>query len=141
VIVVDASLAVKWFLPERDSAEAALVLERNLGDIVGPDLLGIEVCATLVRGANMVRTNRADALKSIGKFRNMIDDGVVGLQRTTLDQQDRAARHAIEIGHPLKDCLYLALAMDLDCPLVTCDERFAAKAKGVWTGVRVLGAG
>jgi predicted nucleic acid-binding protein len=140
VIVVDASLAVKWFLPEPGSAEAALILERNLGSIVGPDLLGVEVSATLVRGANMVKANRADALKSLSTFKIMLDDGIVSLRRTTIDLQDRAARQAIDLGHPLKDCLYLALAMELGCDLVTCDARFAAKAKGVWAGVRVLGA-
>lgn len=139
MIVVDASLAVKWFLPEPGSADAALVLEQYPGAIVGPDLLGIEVCATFVRGANMVKSNRADALNALGKFRTMIDDGIIGLRRTTIAQQDMAARQAIDLGHPLKDCIYLALAMELNCPLVTCDARFAAKAKGVWDGVRVLG--
>jgi predicted nucleic acid-binding protein len=47
---------------------------------------------------------------------------------------------AIDIGHPLKDCVYLVLAMELDCELVTCDARFAKKAKSVWGRVRVLGA-
>ena len=50
-----------------------------------------------------------------------------------------SAGQAIDLGHPLKDCIYLALAMELGCELVTCDARFAAKAKGVWAGVRVLG--
>ena len=68
MIVVDASLAVKWFLPESGSADATLLLQRNLGDISGPDLLGIEVSATLVRGANFAKANRADALKSLAKI-------------------------------------------------------------------------
>ena len=139
MIVVDASLAVKWFLPEPGSAEAAQLLDRSDGDIVGPDLLGIEVSATLVRGANMVKSNRDEALKSLAKLKFMVESEAVKLQRTDIDQQDRAAQLAIDLGHPLKDCIYLALAMDLQCDLVTCDARFAAKAKEVWAGVRVLG--
>jgi predicted nucleic acid-binding protein len=139
VIVVDASLAAKWFLPEPGSAEAASILESNSGGVIGPDLLGIEVCATLVRGANMVKTNRADALKSLHTFKVMIDGGIISLWRTSAAQQHRAARHAIDLGHPLKDCIYLVLAMELRCPLVTCDARFAAKARGVWNQVRLLG--
>jgi predicted nucleic acid-binding protein len=50
-----------------------------------------------------------------------------------------AASTAIDIGHPLKDCIYLILAMELDCELMTCDARFAKKARDVWDRVRVLG--
>ena len=51
----------------------------------------------------------------------------------------KAANLAIDIGHPLKDCIYLALAMELGCPLVTCDTKFATKAHEVYAGVQVLG--
>ena len=50
-----------------------------------------------------------------------------------------AAGLAVDLGHPLKDCIYLALAIELECELVTADARFAEKAKGVWDKVRVLG--
>jgi predicted nucleic acid-binding protein len=45
----------------------------------------------------------------------------------------------MNLGHPLKDCIYLALAMEMSCDLITCDARFAEKAKGAWARVRVLG--
>lgn len=139
MIVVDASLAVKWFLPEVGADVAALVL---LSDdvIVGPDMLAVEVHATLVRGANMVKENRQVAESAITRFQDMIEANDVQLMRSTPRQIERSANLAIELGHPLKDCIYLAQAMELDCELVTCDARFAAKAKGVWDRVRVLGA-
>lgn len=138
MIVVDASLAVKWFLPEAGADAAALVL---LGDkaIIGPDMLAIEVHATLVRGANMVKSNRQEAESAIKRFQNMIESNDVQLIRSTPRQIERSAGLAIELGHPLKDCIYLALAMELDCELVTCDAKFATKAKGVWDRVRFLG--
>lgn len=138
MIVVDASLAVKWFLPEAGADAAAQIL---LGDmaIIGPDMLAVEVHATLVRGANMVKSNRDDAESSIRRFQKMIASGEVALVRSQPNQIERAANLAIDLGHPLKDCLYLVLAMEMDCELVTCDARFAAKAQGVWARVRVLG--
>jgi predicted nucleic acid-binding protein len=138
VIVVDASLAVKWFLPE-PGAEAAAALLLDQDGIVGPDMLAVEVHATLVRGANMVKSNRRDAEISIQRFQTMIDVGAVTLMRSMPKQIERASTIAIALGHPLKDCIYLTLAMELECDLVTCDARFAAKTKGVWAGVRVLG--
>jgi predicted nucleic acid-binding protein len=139
VIVVDASLAVKWFLPER-GAEAAAALLLEQGEIIGPDMLAVEVHATLVRGANMVKSNRLEAEAAILRFQTMIDSGEVTLMRSLPNQIERAATLALNLGHPLKDCIYLALAMELGCDLITCDERFAAKAKEVWDQVRVLGA-
>jgi predicted nucleic acid-binding protein len=139
MIVVDASLAVKWFLPEPGADDAAQLL---LGDIamVGPDMLAVEVHATFVRGANMVKANRKDAESSIQRFQKMIVSNNVQLIRSTPLHIERSANIALELGHPLKDCIYLALAMELECDLVTCDAKFAKKAKEVWDRVRVLGA-
>ena len=137
MIVVDASLAVKWFLPESGAeAAAALLLEQD--EIAGPDMLAVEVHATLVRGANMVKSNRVEAETAIRRFQAMIESGDVTLIRSLPNQIERAASLAIDLGHPLKDCIYLALAMEMGCDLVTCDARFAEKAKGVWDRVRVL---
>lgn len=139
MIVVDASLAVKWFLPEPGAeAAAALLLEQD--EIAGPDMLAVEVHATLVRGANMVKSNRVEAETAIRRFQAMIELGEVTLMRSLPNQIERAANIAIDLGHPLKDCLYLVQAMEMDCELVTCDARFAEKAKGVWARVRVLGS-
>jgi predicted nucleic acid-binding protein len=137
VIVVDASLAVKWFLPEPGAeAAAALLLEQD--EIVGPDMLAVEVHATLVRGANIVKSNRVEAETAIRRFQAMIESGEVTLIRSLPNQIEHSANLAMVLGHPLKDCIYLTLAMEMGCDLITCDARFAEKAKGVWARVRVL---
>lgn len=138
MIVVDASVAVKWFLPEPGSAEAASIL-RDYDTVSGPDLLAIEVSATLVRGANVVKANRAEAETALAKFADMVAEGKVLLHRLSARQIDTAASHAMDLGHPLKDCVYLAMAMDAGCPLMTADARFAAKARAVYADVRLLG--
>ena len=45
---------------------------------------------------------------------------------------------ALELGHPLTDCLYLALAIDLDCELATCDVKFRAKAAPIYPRIKLL---
>jgi predicted nucleic acid-binding protein len=42
------------------------------------------------------------------------------------------------LGHTLKDCLYLALARELDCDFLTCDARFVAKAALLSPRARLL---
>jgi predicted nucleic acid-binding protein len=139
MIVVDASLAVKWFRFEQDSDLAEQVYSRHLGGLCAPDLFSIEVGAALVRCANMEKRSRPLMEQAIFQFTAMIDNGTILLARTTPAQLVTATKLAIEMGHPLKDCIYLALAIELGCDLVTCDAKFAANAKGVWDRVRVLG--
>lgn len=138
MIVVDASLAVKWFRAESFSLEASHVYETNAGEILAPDLFAVEVASALVRNANTVKAARGVTEESLSEFAAMIGNESIRLIRLDAPQLRNATAVALELGHPLKDCIYLALAMELGCDLVTCDARFAAKAKGVWDRVRGL---
>ena len=53
---------------------------------------------------------------------------------------DRALKLATEIGHPVYDCVYLAIAVHHDTHVVTADRRFAtaANAAGLTDRVRLL---
>jgi predicted nucleic acid-binding protein len=137
-IVVDASLGVKWFLSEAASEQADALLAERIGHIRVPALFGIEVAATLVREANIDRANAGAMRAAILRLTALMTDGSIETMQQSPKQVASASDIAIDLGHPLKDCLYLALAMELGCELVTCDARFAAKAKGVWDRVRVL---
>jgi predicted nucleic acid-binding protein len=141
VIVVDASLAVKWYLLEALTPEALKLLADHGGDIVVPDIFVTEVIGALVRRANVDKSLRSESQESISRFVSLFDAELISAQRLDPPAIARAADLALDLGHPLKDCHYLALAMDQDCDLITCDARFAAKAKGVWERVRLLGDG
>ena len=139
MIVVDASLVVKLFREEPHSELAERIYAEHRGEIAAPDLLAIEVAAALVRNANMVKPSRPFVETALAEFDRVLRDATIALHRLGAQQLGVAAQHALDLGHPLKDCIYLALAVELGCDLVTCDARFAAKAKGVWDRVRVLG--
>ena len=139
MIVFDASLAVKWFVDERHSEKAASDLRWHKGDIAVPGIFVAEVMGALVRRANMDKSLRADSEVSLSRLVQLIEDDFLRVDPVSPVQMLRAASIAIDIGHPLKDCIYLVLAMELGCPLVTADTRFAAKARDVYGDVRVLG--
>lgn len=139
MIVIDASLAIKWFVDEPDCDEARQLLDNETGELIFPDVFVIEVAAALVRIANVNKASRATAHTSLIRLLDLIDSGAIVRLETLPGQTIAAASLALDLGHPLKDCIYLALAMELGCELVTCDERFAAKARALHAGVRVLG--
>jgi Transposase/PIN domain len=46
---------------------------------------------------------------------------------------------ALELGHPLQDCLYLAVARRHKFPLLTADRKFRDKAIATYTKITLLG--
>lgn len=140
MIVVDASVAVKWLVVEPDTEIADEFLALNRGKLVAPAIFTVEVASALVRKANEVKANRKGSEAGLISLGEMLNSKIVEIRQTSMAQLSRSAQLALDFGHPLKDCIYLALAMELECGLVTSDARFAAKAKTVWAGVKVLGA-
>jgi predicted nucleic acid-binding protein len=138
VIVVDASLAAKLFLDEPGTEAAIALVTAESGRITAPDIFAVEVASTLVREANADKSQAEAMHKKLDAFAVLITHGAICLSRMSASDMHAAANLAINLGHPLKDCIYLALAMELGCDLVTCDAKFAARAKRVWPGVRVL---
>jgi predicted nucleic acid-binding protein len=139
MIVVDASLAAKWLLPEANSI-AALEWLRAVGEpLHAPDLVAVEVASALVRRANEDKGLTQAMLLANEKWLALLTQRVVRLEHSAPADVARAAVLAIDLGHPMKDCLYLVLAMRLGCRLATCDTRFAAKAAALWTDVEVVG--
>ncbi len=137
--IADASLALKWYLDEAQSDEAERWFAAHAGQIVVPDLFLTEVTGALVRGANIDKSLRPDIEIAIARFVALFDEQLIRIAPASPERTAQAATLALTLGHPLKDCLYLALAIERQCELVTCDARFAEKAKGVWDGLRLLG--
>jgi predicted nucleic acid-binding protein len=126
-LVVDASVAFKWFVPEVGSEKALALLELDT-DLIAPELLCVEVVNAMwarLRGRDNFRSVVTDAAAALPR---MIDTLVpIG---TLLP---RALEMTIELNHPLYDCLYLALAEMSDDKLLTADQVFAEKcARSRW---------
>ncbi|MEY2883369.1 MAG: hypothetical protein RL490_1093 [Pseudomonadota bacterium] len=138
MIVVDASLAAKWLLWEADSPAALQFLGRHRDEICGPDILFVEVASAIVRRGNIDKRLGEDALRALDKWTLSWRDHAVRPFGVTPQRLFDAGKLALVLGHQIHDCLYLALAIELDCDLVTCDVKFAEKAVGVWPRIRQL---
>lgn len=138
MIVVDASLAVKWMLIEADTGRALDLAARHRDEMFAPDLLSIEVVGAIVRRTNegILSTNASG--ETLRLWFESWAGNAIRLIVTSADPLERAASLAMTLRHPLKDCIYLALAIELDCALATCDAKFAARARPLYPEVKLL---
>jgi predicted nucleic acid-binding protein len=115
--VIDASVAVKWFVPEVHSPEAAALLDPTFS-LHAPDLLFAEVSNALWK-----KTRRREL--SPGEARLVLRGlASVSLEVTSVRQLAAGALDlALEVGCTVYDGVYLALAIHHDCRLVTADKR------------------
>ncbi|HEY1935142.1 MAG TPA: type II toxin-antitoxin system VapC family toxin [Acetobacteraceae bacterium] len=116
-LVIDASVALKWFLQEAGSDEAAALLDRE-DLLIAPDLIVAEVCNA---GWKAVRagTALAQQLEVAAARLPAVLDELVPLRALAAD----AAAASLALDHPAYDCFYLALAAQRDARLVTADRR------------------
>jgi predicted nucleic acid-binding protein len=119
VIIIDASVAVKWVAEEEDSDAAAAWLGEPLA---APELW-------LAEAANALwakhRRGEIEARHVRDGCRELISAPVGRLP--IADLLPSAAHMAIELDHPVHDCLYLAAAELHDTRLITADRRFVGK--------------
>lgn len=129
-IIVDASVAVKWILPEPGSSAAAALREEDT-DLIAPSLVAAEVGNAIwkaVREGALGRIEAADGLEAaLGWFRSLIPIEELHV---------RALALALEFRHPIYDCFYLALAERENAPVATADEGLIAAARKAKIKVR-----
>lgn len=134
--VVDASVALKWILPEVDSPQARWFLDRfekGLDTLIAPDLFLSEVSNALKQ---RVRRNEITEQEAREAF-----DAIHDLNLTLLPVS-AVARSALGISlqscETFYDAAYAALAIDRDCILITADEEFHRNTSGLAGRVRLL---
>lgn len=118
-IVVDASVALKWLIAERDERAAANLLEGD-DELHAPRQLASELANTLRRKAALNEISPVQAYSASAAIPHL----PLIWGEDELDAQ-LAARIALDLDCPVYDCLYLAMALRLGGVMVTADRRFA----------------
>jgi predicted nucleic acid-binding protein len=118
IVVVDASVAVKWFIAEDNANDALELLGKNY-ELHAPDLLFLEVdnvlCKLIRRGLLSVDEG-FDIHNKIFSFPIRF--------YPSQNFREEAFHLAIETKCSVYNCLYLALAEALDGRMVTADGKF-----------------
>ena len=124
-VVVDASVAVKWVLPETGSDRAAAIRTAD-DDVLAPSLVHAEIGSAIwravLRGDVPAAEARRDLKVAVGHYRRII---------SLAELVDRALELATRLRHPIYDCFYVALAERERCALITADRRLIAAAKAM----------
>jgi predicted nucleic acid-binding protein len=140
LVVVDASVAAKWFLPAKGETliEEAFRLLRQYtkGEVrlVVPDLFWAELGNLLWRAMRQGRCMKATAESALASLKDRKLPTV-----STLALLDLALGIATAFDRTVYDSLYVALALDSKAQLVTADERLA-NALAAQLPVKWLGA-
>lgn len=116
-LVVDANVAIKWFVQENLHDQARYLLVRD-DPLFAPDFLAIELANIAWKKARIGEIGEAQALDIAAYPR----DGAAQLVPSEFLLR-QAVSIALALRHPVYDCLYLACAEYVDGVLVTADLR------------------
>jgi predicted nucleic acid-binding protein len=125
VFVVDASVVVKWFVPEvhSDAARRLLVLPH---EYVTPDLLFAETANAIwkkIRRDELTREEGQQLVADIGQI------AVETVSCRALAEDAHALANAT--GRTVYDSMYVALAVRLNTRAITADDRLEAALKKI----------
>jgi predicted nucleic acid-binding protein len=131
-IVVDASVAVKWYVHEVHTAAASRFLDARFEPIV-PDLLWSEFGNILWKKLRRGDLTADAAHEIVGE-----------LKRVSIKTEpvapflEAALETAVKLGRTFYDGAYLTLAEHLDCRLVTADGKLYNAVQGDPVAAHVL---
>jgi len=132
--VVDSSVAIKWIVDEEDSVSARSIAAATLE---APDLLLIECANILWKKATTGDLNP----REVDNLWQILLRAPIQFTASP-DLLSTALRIALDLKHPIYDCVYLALALQREVPLITADRKLVTavrKKKSLGIHVELLG--
>lgn len=125
IVVVDASVAAKWYLPEPDSDKAAQFLSAEY-ECIAPDLIRLEIGSLLLRHVRRRHVAPEEWLSILTERLPAALNVVSSIEYT------RAAFDiARAAGGSFYDAIYLAVARVAEAPIITDDAAMMRTARSV----------
>lgn len=121
--MIDASIVVKWFVPEQDSEQALKLRDGHAEGrltLYAPDLLVYEVANALRYRADLAKGDLESDLEALFLFDMMI-------MTPSSNSISRAALKAMQYGITVYDAAYMELAEDIGSEFVTSDDKLRKK--------------
>ena len=122
--VVDASIAIKWFVREDLHAEADKLLEGS-DDLYAPDIILSEIANVAWKKA----VRKEITMRQASRIAAAMKRGVPILFPSSA-LVDRALQIAFSLNHSVYDCFYVACAEFVGSILITADQKLCRIARG-----------
>jgi predicted nucleic acid-binding protein len=123
-LVIDASVAVKWFVLEDGTDKAGEVLKSDRA-LLAPRLIVTEVANALARKSHQNLVTPREASEYVGVLPRFVAKLI-----DVDDLIETALEHSCSYRHPIYDFIYLEAARRSDTQLLTADGRFIARIDG-----------
>ena len=120
-VVVDACVAIKWFISEPDSVQAQRLFTASY-QRAAPDFVLLELANALWKNERLGRVKAEHARSAIAKVPDFFSSLL-----PSANLLPKAAELAREIDNPVYDCLYVIAASGLNAQLVTTDSKLIVK--------------
>lgn len=136
--VLDASVALKWVLPEPDSAKALALRDkyrRAVHELLAPDVFPIELTHTLAKAE---RRRIITPTEGNLKLHDLLSTLPALIPYLPILPRAYAIASNARIG--VYDCLYVALAEREGCEFVTADAKLVGNLKAQFTFIVPLGS-
>ena len=130
--VIDASVAVKWVLPEEGAERAALLRKESI-DFIAPSIIAVEISSAIWKRARRKEISREEAVAALH-----IATSLAGRLHPAEDLAPAALQLAVTFDHAVYDCIYVALADREGAVLVTDDHEQFALARRARVEARLL---
>lgn len=116
IVVADASVAIKWFLPEEGSDDAARLLASD-AEFHAPDSLRLDLAGLLQR-----REMRGEIAAGHARGIARELDRMVAGWHPSAELLGAAYAEAMARRHPVADLVYFELSKRLRAPLITANR-------------------
>lgn len=123
MVVVDTSVAYKWFSPENEELlTEALALLKNSSTLIAPDLIIYEL-------ANSWATKTKLKISQIKLFLKDLEEVEIKIEPVSFELVRKATDFSKKYHVSVYDASYAVLAIEKNCDFVTADSKFVSKVK------------
>ena|SRR3989344_3619366 len=121
MVIIDASVVCKAVLPEENREQVKDIFKKHvegIDKVTVPNLLFYEVANTLATKTTIPKHQMLKSLEKLGRLNLLIHD-------PTTQEISKAASFAKDNHVSVYDAIYVILAEENDCDLITADYKFA----------------
>ncbi len=124
-LVLDASIALKWFFEEKDTEKALQILK----DIKEAKIIGVVPHLFYFEIANVLKTKTSYLLRETARSLKVLFNIPLQVVKTDLSLLSTAHKYARKFNLSIYDASYIAVAFLKNATLVTADEKMVKKVK------------